>query len=122
MVARAVHLPVLPVEVDAERRDRGVTVEEWLAAPPAPEYRRDCEDGLRPCPSLRCRHHVGKRGDGSFSCSLDFAELPADERTLEEVGRVLGKNDETVRLAEHRARDKFGVTANECAPELRRSR
>lgn len=81
---------------DRERRERAVELKEWVEAPPPPLTRGECEEGPRPCPHLRCIHHVGKRGDGSFSCVLDFAELPDNERTLADIGRVLGLSRQRV--------------------------
>jgi len=91
VAARRVALPVLPVAVDAERRDRGVSLDDWCAAPPPPATRDECEHSARPCPALRCTYHVGLRGDGSFSCQWDFVEqVPAAERTWDRIAAVTG--------------------------------
>jgi len=81
----------LSVAEDRERRARGVTVEQWIDAPAPPATRGECENLPRPCPALRCRYHIGLRGDGTFTCGLDFAELPEDERTFVRIGSVIGR-------------------------------
>jgi hypothetical protein len=96
----------LPVDVDRERRERGIGLKRWLEAPAPPTKRAECENGPRPCPHLRCCYHIGERGDGSFTCELDFAELPAEERTLERVASVLGTSFQRVHTAQRTALDK----------------
>ena len=87
---------LLPPAEDAERRDRGVELKRWLEAPATPATRAECEQGPRPCPHLRCIHHIGERGDGTFTCALDFAELPEAERTTERIADVLGTSRQNV--------------------------
>lgn len=82
------------VREDAERRARGVTVEDWLAAPRPPKTRDACYgDDARAarCPALRCKYHLGRYGIAAgFACWLDVCELPEEERTFDLIGRVLG--------------------------------
>ncbi len=94
------------VLADRERRDRGVTLQAWLAAPATPRTEADCPDA-RPCPHLRCEYHLGLRGDGSYTCELDVRELPDEERTFDLIARVTGSYDDTTRRDFNRARDKF---------------
>lgn len=97
MVVALVALP--DVREDAERRARGVTVEDWVNAPRPPAIRGECEDGARPCPALRCKYHLGRYGEREgFSCWLDVTELPDDERTFVTIGRLVNVN-------KHRAHD-----------------
>jgi hypothetical protein len=100
------------VEADAERRDRGVPLDEWRAAPPAPLTVEACEvrDASTPCPHLRCEFHIGFRGDRSFSCQLDFAALPDHERTYERIGEVLGISFQRVEQVDKGARSKIERT------------
>ena len=101
------------VEADAERRDRGVPLELWRQAPPAPLTVEECErtrDASTPCPHLRCEYHVGLRGDRSFSCQLDFAELPEHERTYERIAEVLGVSPQRVEQVDKGARSKIERT------------
>lgn len=83
-----------------------------------PRTRADCVDGLRPCPWVGCRHHLFLEVDVRLgSIQLNFPELEPDEleescsldladqydRTLEEVGKVLGVTRERVRQLEKQA-------------------
>lgn len=94
--------------------------------PPRPRTRADCANGPRPCPWVGCRHHLyyASRSDGAtwrtphgllrddqvadylaedtgHTCSLDAAD--DGERTLEEVGDLLGVVKERVRQCEEAA-------------------
>ena len=89
-----------------------------------PKTRKDCENGIRPCPWGSCRHHLGIHlrkpmpcAGGSITplshgvsmplgedldsvvhtCSLDAAS--EGERTPREVGLLMGISDESVRQA-----------------------
>lgn len=82
-----------------------------------PRTRGDCEDGLRPCPFVGCKHHLflDVNGSGNLtlnfpdlepeqlaeSCSLDVADQ--DGETLEVVGELLNITRERVRQLEVRA-------------------
>lgn len=87
-----------------------------------PMTRSECVDGPRPCPWLRCRHHLAieidslngtikfaypEAAEGDFeartqSCSLDVANQ--GEHTLEEVGALIGDlTQERVRQIQERA-------------------
>jgi hypothetical protein len=104
-------LEALPdVAEDAERRARGVTVADWLEAPPPPATRGDCEDEPRPCPALRCKYHLGRYGeDNGAACVLDVADWPADaaaeleergaRQTFVTVGRLLNVTYQRVQQA-----------------------
>lgn len=112
-------LAALPdVEADAERRARGVTVQDWINAPRPPATRGDCEDGERHCPALRCKYHLGRFGEAAgYSCVLDVADLPADpDAELEEhgarqtfvtVGRLLNVTYQRAQQARDSAFAKF---------------
>jgi hypothetical protein len=63
---------------------------------PQSRTRGDCIDGPRPCPEVRCRHHLGN-GDAE-TCSLDVADR--GEHTLDEVGELMGISYERVRQIE----------------------
>jgi hypothetical protein len=137
MVTRRVALPVLPVVVDTERRDRGVTMEAWLAAPSPPLHSWECEDPngelelvnvrtgerelvpARPCPALRCKYHVGLRGDGSFSCQRDFAALPEAERTFDRIAAATGLIQEAVVRTAERVIDRNQRDSGDVTPEAK---
>jgi hypothetical protein len=103
-----------------------VTLEEWLDAPAPPLKRWECEDPdallelrdvetgtvelvpMRPCPALRCKYHLGKRG--AMTCRLDFEKLPADERTYAVIGDAAGMHTQEAhrivsRVAKRNQRD-----------------
>lgn len=103
---------LLPVLEDRERRDRGISLERWVNAPRPPATRDDCESGPRPCPALRCEHHLGERGDGSFSCAADIADLPDAERTFDLIARAMGVSQERVVQIERAARHKANALAS----------
>lgn len=80
-----------------------------------PRTRGECQDGLRPCPWVSCRHHLALDVDARTgaikrrfpdlevdemreSCSLDVADR--DGITLEEVGAVLNLTRERIRQLE----------------------
>jgi hypothetical protein len=82
-----------------------------------PRTRGDCENGLRPCPWVGCRHHlyldVAKTGNLTLhfpdleveqlveTCSLDIAEHGGE--TLEFCGEVATVTRERIRQLEVRA-------------------
>ena len=88
-----------------------------------PATRGDCIDGPRPCPHVKCRHHLwldleqdqsgnwqrGRQGHTSFrpstmeSCALDVAEQGA---SCEEIGAMLGMDDTRVRQLIERVVEK----------------
>lgn len=84
---------------------------------PLPATRGDCVDGPRPCPLVRCHHHlaieVTPRGslrwrhpgrevwELEHTCVLDLADQ--GERTLEQVAQLLGLTRERIRQIEARA-------------------
>lgn len=81
-----------------------------------PKTRADCVGGVRPCPWVRCRHHlhialvskvsgvVRTVGDCvtemEQTCSLDVAELP---RSLTEVAKLMGVTMQRIKQLEDRA-------------------
>jgi hypothetical protein len=82
-----------------------------------PRTRGDCENGLRPCPWVSCRHHlfldVTKTGSLTLhfpdleveqlveTCALDVADLGGE--TLEGVGELSNCTRERIRQIEARA-------------------
>jgi hypothetical protein len=96
-------LEALPdVREDRERRERGVSVADWIAAPRPPQFRAECEGREAGCPALRCKFHLGPVGEAAgYSCLNQIADMPdgddpmkpRGERTLELIGRVLGGDD-----------------------------
>ena len=82
---------------------------------PMPRTRAECKDGLRPCPYVRCRHHLYldvNPDTGSIklnfphlkvwemreTCALDVADRGG--ATLEEVGDIMNLTRERVRQVE----------------------
>ena len=62
--------------------------------------------GLRPCPWLKCRHHIWtdvskKRDLPVHSCALDVAD--EGPHTLEQLGELLGLTRERMRQIEEMA-------------------
>lgn len=75
----------------------------WAPHRHLPATRGDCLFGLRPCPWLRCRHHIWtavsrKRSLPNHSCSLDVADEGA--HTLDALGELLGLTRERMRQIE----------------------
>jgi len=87
-----------------------------------PRTRKDCKDGIRPCPFVGCRYHLYldvKSSTGTlklnfpgmevwempFTCALDVADMGG--RTLEEVGQILNMTRERVRQLESTALHKL---------------
>lgn len=78
---------VLTVEQNKERWRRGISLEEWFAAPRVPANREACESRrLRPCPHLRCEHHLGV--PGQHGCAAD--EGDDGPQTLARIAELLG--------------------------------
>jgi hypothetical protein len=84
---------------------------------PRPRTRKDCANGIRPCPFVSCRHHLFldvNEEKGSLkvnfpdlevwelpeTCSLDVADRGG--MTLEEVGEILNLTRERIRQVEVR--------------------
>lgn len=97
-----------------------------------PKTRAECVNGIRPCPFVRCRHHlyldVRKTRDGKSdtlrinfphldptemaeTCSLDLADANPDGLTLEEMGQVLNITRERARQLEHAALRKLRLAS-----------
>lgn len=80
----------------------------------APTYRSDCKNNKRPCPWIRCKHHmvwilpnIIKLTDEDFidfilnsseTCVLDMTD--SGEKTLEEIGIIFGTTRERIRQIE----------------------
>ncbi len=96
-----------------------------------PLTRAECEDGIRPCPYVSCKHHLYldvNPETGSIklnfphlepwemveSCSLDVAERGGI--TLEEVGTIVNLTRERVRQVEVRATTKLRLLS--CSSDL----
>lgn len=85
-----------------------------------PASRRECRDGVRPCPFVSCRFHLylDVNSSGSIklnfpdlepwelttSCSLDVAE-DGSGRSLEELGKLMNLTRERTRQIERHALD-----------------
>lgn len=86
-----------------------------------PVIRAECEDGIRPCPFVGCRHnlYIEAKHTGSIrqnfdcepwdvppdkSCSLDLCN---DKKTMEEVGAILNITRERVRQIEEKTLAKL---------------
>lgn len=95
---------LLSTETDRERRKNGVSLEQWLDAPPPPLTRHECARGPRPCPAVRCRHQLPEG-----ACSLDVADDGG--HTLADVARILGVTRERVRQIEYAALRKLQLNA-----------
>lgn len=94
-------------------------------APERPKTRGDCEDGIRPCPYVACRHHtyLDVKPDGHIrynfpalepdqvphSCSLDVQQ--GERLTLEVVGDRVNLTRERVRLIQDEAVAKLRASA-----------
>ncbi|MBU0551096.1 DNA-binding protein [Myxococcota bacterium] len=93
-----------------------------------PRSRDECEDGLRPCPFVSCKHHLFldvNPETGSIklnfpdlqvwemkeSCALDVAHRGGI--TLEEVGEILNLTRERIRQVEVKGLSKLRETADE---------
>lgn len=86
----------------------------WPGRVALPVVRGECKGGSRPCPLVRCRHHLGadindagnlvlRHADRELweienSCSLDVAD--DGPHTLQEVATLLGVTRERVRQIE----------------------
>ncbi len=84
---------------------------------PRPKSRKDCANGIRPCPFVSCRHHLyldvnPEKGSLKLNfpdlevwempetCSLDVSDRGG--MTLEEVGEILNLTRERIRQVEVR--------------------
>jgi hypothetical protein len=100
-----IRAPLDEVRSDAERRERGVSLDAWNRAPRPPALRALCEQsspeaaGDRPCRALRCWFHCGVRGNGRMSCVLDV-ERPMSHA---EIADVLGLDPRSVKLTQAEA-------------------
>ena len=88
-----------------------------------PRTRAECQNGVRPCPWVRCRHHLylDVRADNVVrinfadrdptemlaTCALDLAE--DGPRTLEQVAGLMGMSKERARQIEEAALVKLRV-------------
>jgi len=116
--ARFVPLALPDAREDRERRARGVSVVDWIDAPPPPEKRWMCEGTEAGCPALRCKLHLGRVGEAAgFSCLDQVAELPEEERTFDLIARVLGTDERAVRLT----RDAAFATIEGKSPDVLRA-
>lgn len=91
--------PLDEVRSDAERRERGISLDAWNRAPRPPATRAECEFSERPCRALRCWYHCGARGNGKLSCVLDVER----EHTIAETAAVLGLSERLVERTHARA-------------------
>lgn len=109
----------------------------WEAKSGVPKTRAECPTE-RPCPYVRCRHHLylklsedreGRPRDGrraptifwppsAVSCSLDVADR-GEELSCQEIGSLLGICDEAARNILNRALAKIRASGVD-ADELRR--
>ncbi len=99
----------LALEADAERRARGIPLDAWNAAPPPPPTLAECEPGQgwpRPCPALRCRHHVGWSGSREYSCDHDVTR-DHGAVSLTTVAVLIGRTRERVRQIETAAMERL---------------
>jgi hypothetical protein len=87
------------------------SVRRLAVMPQMPRTRGDCVDGPRPCPWIRCRHHLATKllagsrrirlrhiPRGQDTCALDVADRGSHK--LVEVGRLLGITRERARQIE----------------------
>jgi hypothetical protein len=78
-----------------------------------PKTRGECIDGPRPCPHVRCRHHLAEGPLDVDSCSLDVADRgPVN---LTEIGRLLGVSRERARQIEAMALGSVNQVATRAA-------
>lgn len=129
---------------NAPRGSRGpalhVVPDDYAPVPGVPATRGDCVDGPRPCPYLRCKHHLwlklGEERDGNparaandntkpktvfwptspATCALDIAAR-TEELTNREVGEFIGVLDEQVRRIVKRALGKLRALGVELGAE-----
>jgi hypothetical protein len=96
---------------------------------PRPRYRGDCQDGVRPCPYMGCRYHLGYEVSEAGSihelwpdaeppetCALDVAER--GKHKLIEIAEILGITRERVRQIEAKALAKLEQCNGEIYPLL----
>ncbi len=98
-----------------------------------PKNRGECWHGAneeRPCPWVRCRHHLAVKSidwkqvhliaepeDMDHTCALDVAE--SGPKTLEEIGEILGLTRERVRQIQDVALEKLLDRFPELLTEMR---
>ena len=86
-----------------------------------PTTRKECRNGIRPCPFVTCKFHLylDVNNTGSYTvnfpelgpldlkhtCALDIAE--EGEHTLEEIGEILNITRERVRQIELACKEKL---------------
>lgn len=117
---RTVILALPDAREDAERRARGVSIEDWLAAPPAPAKGDECDGKEAGCPALRCSWHLGRVGEAAgYSCDAQIARLPEEERTFDLIGRVLGVTFQRAEQIEKSGRHKIKSQPKEVLQRLR---
>lgn len=95
------------------------TSDQILSQHHRPKVRSECQDGLRPCPWVSCRYHLGIEitpigtlkvfnnwDDGRDTCALDVAEAQ-DGMILRDLGRYLYMTRERARQIEILALMKY---------------
>jgi hypothetical protein len=124
--ARFVPIALPDPKEDRERRDRGVSIQDWLDAPTATRELCDRYESGAGCPALRCKRHLGRVGEAAgYSCEFQISSMPDGEdptkphgeRTLALIGRVIGGTSRTAEIAQASAFTKL----EKQAPEVLRS-
>ncbi len=116
---------ITPAAAEALRALTGDSGAEPAAVGLAPRTRADCLDGLRPCPWVRCRHHLAvsvtawgslqitwpglQIGEMLYTCALDVVDEHPDGLTLEQIGELLNVTREMARRVEAEALQKCGL-------------
>lgn len=110
---------IAPSRMLRDEMERGKRLRQYMHLD-RPMTRRDCLDGLRPCPWVGCRYHLAievgpsgalailrdwdEIGQMPFTCALDVAEMGG--LVLEDVGQMFGLTRERIRQIEEEALDK----------------
>lgn len=109
------------------------TVAAILAENPRPQTRGECENGIRPCPWVSCRHHlmlevnpssgsmrINHRSleDMKETCALDVAEKVSrsgkkNPPTLKAIGNLMGMSNERVRQIQRDTQAAFAAVYEE---------